>query len=280
MTISQTQMAEVARVLGYPNLSPQSSLQPHYPDFSSQFAMWQPYAMLLNRLAACSSDDEVQMMGAESTLFSSKFIPSSIALTFTLTGSAVTPGAIYKLNAGGVAFVYQAQQNDTVASIAAQFATQVEDDPTAGEQFMPNAIGNILTLYNTSSLGADGNGVQCAASTNDPNVTVSFGGTPGPFSNGATSGGIAPNGPRYTDITSGETIFGYVPIIHVLESDLINSRQNLDTKSAAEWNPRQDELDVRWALKQQYCRELANRLSVPLYPDIVNNNSSMSQRIR
>lgn len=280
MTISLTQMAEIARILGYPNISPQSSLQPHYPDFSSQFAMWQPYAMLLNRLAACSSDDEVQMLGAESALFGSKFIPSSVAIVFALSGSGVTQGAAYKLNAGNVSFAYTAQETDTVASIAAQFAAQIADDPTASEQLMPNALGGTLTLYNIQALGADGNGVQCAAATNDPNVTVSFGGAAGAFANGCTAGGTSPNGPRYTDITSGETIFGYVPIIHVLESDLINSRQNLDTKSAAEWNPRQDELDVRWALKQQYCRELANRISVPLYPDIVGNNSGVAQRIR
>jgi len=280
VTISLTQMAEVARILGYPNLSPQSSLQPHYPNFSSQFAMWQPYAFLLNRLAACSSDDEVQMLGAESALFGSKFVPSSVTLTFMLTGGGVTAGAIYKMNVGNVSFAYQAQSSDTVASIAAQFATQIEDDPTAGAQFMPNAIAAALTLYNIANLGSDGNGVMCVASTNDPNVTVSFGGSAGAFSNGATSGGMAPNGPSYPDIISGEVVYGYVPIIHVLEGDFINSRQNLDTKSAAEWNPRQDELDVRWKLKQQYCRELANRLSVPLYPDIVNNNNSLPQRIR
>ena len=280
MTISLTQMAEISRILGYPNISPQSSLQLEYPTFSSQFAMWQPYAVLLNRLAGCSQDDEVQYLGAESTYFSSKFIPSSVAIVFALTGAGVTPGATYKLNAGTISFSYQAQSSDTVASIAAQFAAQVADDPTASEQLMPNAIGGALTLYNILALGADGNGVQCAAATNDPNVTVSFGGTAGAFANGCTAGGTSPNGPRYTDITSGETIFGYVPIIHVLESDLVNARQNLDTLQASLWKPRQDEADVRWALKQQYCRELANRISVPLYPDIVGNNSGISQRIR
>src|ERR1700677_1531684 len=130
-------MAEVARILGYPNLSPQSSLQPHYPNFSSQCAMWQPYAFLLNRLAACSSDDEVQMLGAESALFGSKFVPSSVTLTFMLTGGGVTAGAIYKMNVGNVSFAYQAQPSDTVASIAAQFATQIEDDPTPAHSLCP-----------------------------------------------------------------------------------------------------------------------------------------------
>jgi len=280
MAISQTQMAEVARILGFPNLSPQTSLNMEYPTFSSQFAVFQPYAQLLNRLAGASDADEVQYFGAESTKFASFFTPSQIVLTFS--GPGPTTGVIIRINLGGNQYEYTVNDSDTYASIAAAFSASLADDPQGSALFLPNAVGPALGLYNVAAVGTDGNGVQCMAGSTDTSVLVSFGGAAAQFAAGATSGGQVPPGPQFTAITGaqkGQVVFGFVPIIHLLESDLVNARANLDTLSAEAWHPRQDELDVRKALLDKYRIDLANGLAVPIDPDIMGNNSRGSQRI-
>lgn len=278
MTISFAQQCEVARILGFPNLTPMSSLQPHYPFFSSPFAQWQPYAFLMQRLAAAAPEDEVQMFGAESTLFGSFFTPALITLTIG-TPSSIAAGVTVRLNLGGNQYTYLTEQGDTPTIVAEAFAALIAEDPVGSAQFMPNPSGGSLTLYNVAAIGTDANGVQCFAASSDPSCTVAFGGSPSNFSAGATSGGTEPPGPQFTPIKTTAAIFGYVPIIHILEGDLLNARANLDTLQAAEWQPRQDELDVRYQLYNHYRIELANRLSVPLDPDIPGNLQRLAQRL-
>lgn len=277
MSISVAQQCEVARILGYPNLSPMSSLQLQYPYFSSQLALWQPYAMLINRLSQASQQDEVQMFGAESALFGSFFTPSLVALTLS-TGSSVAQGTIARLNVGGTVLTYQTNAIDTPATIAAEFASQINSNANTNTDFMANNVGAVLSIYNTAAIGTDGNGVMMMFTSNSGTLLGSFGASAAQFSNGATAGGQTPPGPQFTPIGTNEPVFGYVPIIHILESDLLNARINLDTLKADVWEPRQDELGVRWALLRQYRKELADRLSVPLDPDLVGNAQS-SQRI-
>lgn len=279
MAISQQQMAEIARILGFPNLSPMSSLQVQYPYFSSQLALWQPYAMLINRLSQAAPYDEVQYLGGESTLFGSFFTPSSAQLTAS-TPSAVATGVIAQLNVDGIVTPYTTVAGDTPTSVIAELATLMLENPALTSNFMVNPTGPIMGLYYIAALGTDGNGINCIATSSDPSLVFSFGApVPAKFAFGATSGGAVPPGPQYTPIGSTETTFGYVPIIHVLESDLINSRVNLDTKKADVWEPRQDELGVRYALLHHYRKELADRLSVPMDPDIAGNANRLTQRI-
>lgn len=277
-SITKVQMDEVARILGFPNLSPMSSLSVEYPYFSSQLALWQPYAMLLNRLGQASLSDEVQYFGAESPAFGSFYAPSSASATFSTPGS-VAEGVIVNFNAGGKVLSYTTQASDGPNDVVFQLALLINEDPETNTTFMANPVSNVLNMYYITTIGTDGNGIQCMATSSDPSLLISFGGTAGQFTGGATAGGTTPPGPQFTPIGSDEVVFGYVPIIHILESDLINSRINLDTLKADVWEPRQDELRVRYALLWQYRKELADRLSVPVDPDIVGNANRITQRI-
>jgi hypothetical protein len=184
-----------------------------------------------------------------------------------------------QLNAGGTTFSYVTQVGDTPTTVVKQFASQISEDPTANQVFMANANGPQLVLYNISALGTEGNGVQSVFMSSDASLVGSFGGAATQIAPGATSGGQTPPGPQFTPIGTVEPVFGYVPIIRVLEGDMLNARINLDTLQADVWKPRQDELKVRYALLKQYRMELADRLSVPIDPDLVGNRGMSAQRV-
>jgi hypothetical protein len=279
-TITKVQVDEVARILGFPNLSPMSSLSVDYPYFSSQLALWQPYAIMNIRLSQASPSDEVQYFGAESPQFAFFYTPSTVAITFS-TPTTVAPNIVVNLNAGGTVLTYTTGDTDTPNTVCAQFAQQINQNPNVNPTFMANPVGPVLNIYYITAIGTDGNGIQCMVTSSDPSLLSTFYALipPAQFSFGATSLGTTPPGPQFTPIGTDETVFGYVPIIHILESDLINSRINLDTLKADVWQPRQDELKVRYALLWQYRKELADRISVPLDPDIASNASGMTQRI-
>lgn len=277
-TITKTQIDEVARILGFPNLSPMSSLQLDYPYFSSQLALWQPYAMLLNRLSQASPSDEVQYFGAESPQFGSFYSAATLSLTMSTPSSIATGVSVY-MNIAGVQEEYTTIAGDTPTTVIKAFESLINQDPNVNTVFLSNAVGLTLNLYYVQAIGTDGNGVQVMAVSNDPSLLLSFGGSPAQFAGSATSAGTTPPGPQFTPIGSANVVFGYVPIIHILESDLVNARINLDTLQADVWYPRQDELRVRYSLLWQYRKELANRLSVPIDPDIVGNDNRIVQRV-
>lgn len=278
MSISQAQREEIARMLGYPNLSPESSLNLGSPEYASPYAMWQPYAQLISRLARTDAGEEVALLGAESTLFAGLFTPSSIALTFS-TPTSVATGVQLEMDANGQLLQYTTQANDTPATIAAQFGTIVRQNAAASAQFLPNVQGAKLNLY-VRAMGADGNGFGVMVTSPDPSVLIAIAPiSAAQFAYGMTSGGANPNGPRFTPEGSTQPIYGYVPIIRILEDDLINSRENLDMAKADTYVPRSDEMGARAALWRFYRREMADRLGVPLDPDIIGNRQRLTQRV-
>lgn len=276
--ITIEQQAEIARILGYPNISPMNSLQLEYPTFASQYALWQPYATLLNRLAQCSPYDEVQYLGGESPIFSTYFAPAFASLTFS-TGGSIATGTLVQLNLGGTTEEYTTVAGDTPNSVCLAVAKIVQDDPQVNTQFLANAAGAVLSLYNIAVVGTDGNGVPIIAASGDSSLLLSFGSSPAQVATGQTSGGKVPPGPQYTPKGTSDTVFGYVPIIHTLESDLVNVRRNLDTLKADVWTVRPDEAGARFELLRFYRKELANRLGVPLDPDLIGNDNTIAQRI-
>jgi hypothetical protein len=251
-----------------------------YPYFSSQLALWQPYAIMNIRLSQASPSDEVQYFGAESPQFGSFYAPSTAAITF-FTPSTVAVGVVVNLNAGGTVLTYTTVTGDTPDSICEQFATQINQNPNVNPTFLANFVGPVLNIYYITTIGTDGNGIQCMVTSSDPSLLSTFSvlSAPSQFSFGATFGGTTPPGPQFTPIGTDNVVFGYVPIIHLLESDLINARINLDTLKADVWQPRQDELKVRYSLLWYYRKELADRISVPIDPDLTGNANQITQRI-
>jgi hypothetical protein len=66
-----------------------------------------------------------------------------------------------------------------------------------------------------------------------------------------------------TSLDGTTTIWGYLPILDGLESAHGSASQNLDTKQAAVWYSRGNEIGLRTSLKEQWKDELAGFLGVP-----------------
>jgi hypothetical protein len=278
MSITLAQQAEIARMLGYPNLSPASSLELGYPYYASPMAQWQPYAFLVDRLARTSATEEVAIMGAESTLFGSMFTPAGLSFTLS-TASSIVNGATLQMDLSGTLLTITAGTSETPATMALKAAQAVQQNTTTAGQFLANAVGANINLY-VRAMGLDGNGIMAMATSSDPSLLVAIPpATASQYAFGSTAGGANPNGPYYVPEDNPQPVYGYVPIIRTLESDLINSRENLDLAKADTYVPRSDEMAARATLWRFYRRQLADRLSVPLDPDIAGNRARLSQRV-
>jgi hypothetical protein len=274
VALTVTQQTEILRILGFPNLGSQASLGLGYPAYASQFAQWQPYAWLMTRLNTMSSDEEVAIMGAESLLFAPYFTPASLTMTLS-TPSTVAVGATLSIDVDGELITIAAVEGDTPATLVAKLASAILADSTASETFLINLSGTSLALV-VRDLGTDGNGFPVMATSNDPSLlfVIAPNTTPAANGYGVTTGGANPPGPTIVPDGSVRPVFGYVPIIRILESDIGGARDNLDLQSVETYVPRPDEMESRARLLRRYRRELADRFNVPLDPDLVGNRRS------
>lgn len=69
-------------------------------------------------------------------------------------------------------------------------------------------------------------------------------------------------------------VFGYVPILNVLESGIPSSSQNLDTRQADVWTSRPDEVQARVMLYNYWIGQLADFMGVPINPMAGGNGSN------
>lgn len=265
--------AEVRRVLGYPDLLSAASIQTGYPGFSSQYTIFQPYAVLEDKLIYLTSApaEAVPIFGAEHALFASFYSSASFAFTLASPSSPAVGATVKVTIAGAAAVTVTAVAGDSPTSMAGKVATALASNASV----IPTASGAAVTLYALTA-GKSGNGTSVSVIATDPSLTVS---PTGPIATGVTAGGMDPPGPYYTDSTLGLTTFGYLPIIRILESALANASDNLDSTKADSFVWRPSELAERTALLRRFRRELADRLGVPLDPDIVGNRRRGSVRV-
>src|SRR4029077_2146873 len=172
---------------------------------------------------------------------------------------------------------YTAITGDTPAKIAAAQAGLITIDPTAGSLVIANTNIGTLQLFSRSH-GSQGNGCPVQAVSSDPTLLVAIGGSPSSFASGITSGGQDPTGPNFLPRNANVPVYGYVPIIQMLESDLINARTSLGSLKVDVLTRRPSELAERDALLRRFRMELADRLNVPLDPDIAGNRSRRRRR--
>lgn len=277
--VTETQKAEVRRILGFPNLGNSASVQLGYPGFASVYSIWQPYAWLEYRFTTMSADEEVAIFGQESGYFSQYYTPSSLTLTIS-TPSQIATGAQLQVDVDGNAITVTAQANDTPQTFAARLATQIMQNNSATQAVLAASNGPAVTII-SRAMGILGNGIVAQYISSDPSLLCSAGlGSPSIIGVGVTAGGMNPPGPSMTPTSGAQTIYGYVPIIKQLEDDLANVRENLDTTRADVYIPRVDEFIARKALLHRYRRELADRLGVPLDPDLVGNRRRGRMRYR
>lgn len=281
--------AEILRVLGYPDRLSSASIQLGYPNFASTLATWQPYAQLINKLAWLqnSPGEAIPIFGALHPQFGAYYVAAQFA-GLVDTASAIANGAVLTAIVNGTP-VSAAASGDTPLTLVQKVATAANANATIKTQVVavavpPVAPSTAATLLFTSlQPGGQGNGLTVALTSSGPTLLVApayaeqF--TTGAIATGVLSNGSDPPGPSLPIDSVTFPIFGYLPIIRQLESDLGYSRRNLSAAIAADVTLRTTELAERQALMQRFQRELADRLSVPVNPDIVGNRRRGISRI-
>lgn len=286
MSLTAVQMTDLRRIMGFPNLGNAASTQAGAPGFSSVFAQWQPYAWMEYRFATIgtpgdpkSEAEEVAIFGTESSFFSSYFTAGNITLAFS-TSSSIASTAFAQIDVDGELITVDAIAGDSPSLFASRAAQAISGDITSQIVVIANAIGPAMTLY-ARSVGTLGNGLTVQATSSDPTLQIAIGnGSPANYVGGQTSGGSNPPCETFIINDGAQTVYGYVPIIRVLEGDAVNVRESLDIKQADVFTPNPKEMRGRIALLHRYRRLIAERLNVPLDPDLVGNKIRNHMRFR
>lgn len=279
--LTPAQKVDIRRMLGYPAQGIAPNDMRSYPSYGSQFGMWQPYVVLETRMSSLSQDEEVTLLGSESSFFGTYLVPASLTLQLS-TGSAIAAGATVELDLNQTLVKAVSIAGDTPSTMAAKVAASINADPTASQSFIASSVGVSVIAY-ARSLGTDGNGYSAQAISMDPTLLLQIGPTAAAqYAVGMTSGGANPPGPYFIPEGQNQPVYGYVPTVRVMEGDLANSRGNFDLLSAGkgDYIARPDELVARKALLFRYRREMADFLNVPIDPDLLGNRRGRNQRYR
>lgn len=279
MAITVTQQAEILRFLGYPVVGvPQNVANvTGAATLHNFFRIWEPYEWLLTRFNALTQDEEVQALGIEHSAFGSYLVPAS--LSATIVGNTPVVGSELQFQINGSLETYVVQTGDNPTKIAAAVAALVALDANVNGLLIANPEGPAMLLY-ARTPGSSGNGVPVQAFSSDPSMTVQIGtGTAAQVVYGAMAGGTDPPGPRFIPQNSTSTVYGYIPILRILEADLIGVRGSLQTDKVDVLTFRKTELSEREALMNWFKRELADRINVPYYPDFTRNRSRGRRRV-
>jgi hypothetical protein len=256
--------AEVSRVLGFPATLSAASIQTGYPAYASELSIYQPYAILQNKLTFLTNApaEAVMIFGAMHPAFSGYYVTASLLLQLT-TPSGIADGTVLELFAGSVPLATAtAGGSDTPTTMVEQLIAALAGNGTV----IASAAAADLTLYATVA-GKYGNGTPVLLVSSSATLLVNG----AQACSGALNGGMDPPGPWEIDESLSAPVFGYMPIIYLLASDLGSTRLRLTAKVAGDVVPRPTELAERDALLRRYRRELADLLGVPLDPDIVGN---------
>lgn len=83
-----------------------------------------------------------------------------------------------------------------------------------------------------------------------------------------------PPGESYTSSSTGLIVWGYVPIIRILQSDVTDARAFAAFEQADVVKFRRNELAMRRSIVKEKRQELADFLFVPLAPDFMGRSST------
>ena len=271
--LTQTQKQELRRILGYPALAQQASTQLGYPGYASPFMQWQPYAWLEARFTQLAPGEEVEIMGQESALFSQFLLPASASFTVS-TPTTIANNATMKITVAGTTVTATAGVGETPTTFVAKIIAAIDASSAILADVIPTSAGTTFTLTTTTA-GFASNGTAISFVSSDPSLLISLAAPVGGYTNpqqfvfAVTSGGANPPGEYYTLPDQPGVVYGYVPFVRILEGDLANARKFLYFITAGDFDPRQDEIAARKAMLLHYRRLIAERLNVPLDPDLV-----------
>ena len=275
-TLTVPQLTEIRRILGYPALGVPTQALGAYATLFSYFRIIDPYMWLETRMQSLTQDEEVSLFGAEHPAFGSYLLPALLTITFL--GATPVVGTIFQIKIDGSLIPYTVQTGDNPTKIATNVGTLITQDANAGSIVIANPEGPAILIYSRTQ-GAQGNAIACQATSSDPSLTMQIGTQTGQVVFGATSGGADPPGIQWTPLGTSIPIYGYIPSIRYLEADLVNVRSNLGSLKIDVIERRPTELIEREWLIQRWKRELADRLNVPLNPDLAGNKGRRRQRV-
>lgn len=270
MALTATQQNEVLRILGYPALGQalNNSNVTGAASMHSYYRIWEAYEWLLTRFNSMLQDEEVYIFGAEHAAFGSYLVPALATIIFT--GSSIAVGVELQIQVNGSLLSYVTQTGDTVAKVAAAVALLIAGDPVASALTVANPQATDVQIY-VRTPGASGNGIPVQAMSSDASLTVQIGTMVGQVAFGVTAGGADPPGVKFVPQNATVPVYGYVPIIRILEADLIGGRTSLIAEKVDVLTYRRSELSEREALLRYWKRQLADRLNVPSEPDFAGN---------
>jgi hypothetical protein len=256
--------AEVVRVLGFPDTLSSASIQSGYPFYNSELAVYQPYAMLQRKLdyLANAPTEAVRIFGAEHPAFPTFYVVASWSLNVT-TPTSIAANAVVSVNVNGTA---SSAITTTGSETPTTLGTKIAASMALSNLLIPSSFEGSVAAY-SSVPGKAGNGITIMVSSNDPSILLNG----AQMSVGATNMGSDPPGEYLFDDTLTQPIWGYLPIIRALQSDILAARQDLLASKADVVTFRSTEVPERAALCNVMRRKLADALSVPLDPDIAGN---------
>lgn len=260
---------EVVRVLGFPDVLSSASIQAGYPNYNSELAIYQPYSQLMNKLIylANAPIESVRIFGAEHPSFSTYYAAASYAIDVT-TPSQMAMGATVSLVVNGASQgTITTGPGETPTTLGVKIAEALSTSPTGiPSPVLAASVAGVVTAYAVIP-GKVGNGITIMAVSSDPSILLNG----EQMSAGATSMGSDPPGEYLFDESLIQPVWGYLPIIRVLQNDILAARQDLLVAKAEEVTFRLTEVPERAALCDTMRRKLADALAVPLDPDIAGN---------
>lgn len=276
--ITDTQKTEIRRILGFPMIGAPLNFSNVMGSatLGSYYRIWEHYEWMETRMNALLQDEEVQIFGAEHSQFGTYLIPAT--LTATIVGGSPVVGAEVQFQVNGSLETYIVQSGDTAAKIAAALAAAIALDATVNSLLVANPEGASIVLT-ARTPGSAGNGIAIQAFSSDASVKIQLGsGTAQQVVYGATAGGADPPGPRFTPQGQTTIVYGYIPIIRILEADLTSGRRSLTTSKVDVLEFRPTELLEREKLMDWWKREMATGLNLPLYADFAGNRKRRRRR--
>ncbi len=257
MALTQEQKSSIRRHMGYPvigllKISPAGAV---LGSAATGYRFFEAYGQLEYKLNNLNPDEETRMTGAYlgaailsgpqpelgdtvSLTISSSLLSSP--QTVTAAAPAPNPEIDTRLNL----------INGLVAAISA------------------NAVLQAAGIYSAAPYGT-GPYSQNAVAIPEIGIVAPFAFTLTAAGSGLLVPQITSNGvqlPPVASLDGTTTIHGYLPILDGLEGAYAGASQNLDTKKAAVWESRSNELALRSSLYRVWQIKLSEYLGIPLNP--------------
>jgi len=267
--VTTDQESEIRRHMGYPLIGSPSNVSagPPYTNTMGQaggllgFRFFEFYPLLQYRIRNISTDEDVQILGAQSAFFS--LYQGFAQAQISLTGGPPVAGDFVTAQINGVASTYTFIAADTLNLVATGLAAAINTQPTLSPVVVALPQGPNVIIQ-ARAFGPEANALTIRAFSSQ-SVTVSTVQVGTSTTTTALTGGKRVPGPLWLDPSSlvAQPIYGYLPIIQYCESQITNSASGMDTVKADVFHQRQTELAAREGLYRLWCKKLAQFFGVP-----------------